>query len=183
MNVTESALPGVVVIEPTVHGDERGWLVEIWNDERYTDAGITTRFVQDNVSFSRRGVLRGLHYQHPHGQAKLVSVLDGEIFDVAVDIRVGSPTFGRWFGCTLSSASGRQLFIPAGFAHGFQATAERALVCYKCSDHHRPEAEGTILWNDDELGIAWPVDATIISDRDQAGMRLRDIDVGRLPVA
>lgn len=181
MNVIERALGGVLLIEPRIHTDARGWLVETWNDQRYSHAGVPEYFVQDNVSFSRRGVLRGLHYQHPHGQAKLLSVLDGEIFDVALDIRIGSPTFGRWFGCTLSQANGRQLFIPAGFAHGFLVTADHALVSYKCSDYHRPETEGTILWNDDQVGIAWPDGVAIISDRDRAGTKLCEVDSGRLP--
>ncbi|MGH7577812.1 MAG: dTDP-4-dehydrorhamnose 3,5-epimerase [Longimicrobiales bacterium] len=183
MNVIEGPLPGLLLIEPAVHADHRGWLVEVWSDERYAGAGVSTRFVQDNLSFSRRGALRGLHFQHPHGQAKLVSVLDGEVFDVAVDIRVGSPTFGRWHGCTLSSANHRQLFVPPDFAHGFQVTSEHALVSYKCGEYYRPEVESTILWSDPDLGIAWPDVAPILSARDRAGARLREIEPSRLPAA
>ena len=181
MKVIETPLAGMVVIEPRVFSDARGFFMETFSADRYAAAGIVGPFVQDNVSFSRGGVLRGLHVQHPHGQAKLVSVLDGEIFDVGVDVRVGSPSFGRWYGHTLSSGNKRQLFLPAGFAHGFVVTSDSALVMYKCSDDYHPELERTVLWNDDEIGITWPVDGVQLSEKDNRGCALREIAPDLLP--
>jgi dTDP-4-dehydrorhamnose 3,5-epimerase len=182
MKLIETELPGVRVLEPRVHADERGFLFESWSQERYARAGLPERFVQDNVSFSHRGVLRGLHYQHPHGQAKLIGVLDGEVFDVAVDIRVGSPTFGRWYGCHLSRDNARQLFIPAGFAHGFLVTGPHAIVAYKCTEYYHAEAEGTIRWNDENLAIAWPKGLSVqVSDKDRAAATLDRVSEGKLP--
>ncbi len=157
MNLIETRLPGVIVIEPTVFGDDRGFFCETWNQARYAAAGVPEVFVQDNLSFSRRGVLRGLHFQHPHAQGKLVYVLMGEVFDVAVDIRIGSPTFGQWAGVVLSGENKRQIYIPPGFAHGFCVTSESALFAYKCTDVYVPQAEGCVLWNDPALGIEWPI--------------------------
>ncbi len=181
MRVTPTELPEVLVVEPRVFGDERGYFLETFQARRYAQAGIPGPFVQDNLSFSRRGVLRGLHYQHPHGQGKLVWVLQGEVFDVAVDIRRGSPTFGRWVGVWLSAENKRQLWIPPGFAHGFCVVSETALFTYKCTDYYAPEAEGTVRWDDPELGIAWPVSDPIVSPKDAAGLRLREIPAQRLP--
>lgn len=181
MKVTATSLPGVLLIEPKVFGDRRGYFFEAWNRQRYRDAGLDAEFVQDNLSFSERGVLRGLHCQHPHAQGKLVQVLDGEVYDVAVDIRCGSPTFGQSFGAFLSAENRLQLYVPPGFAHGFCVTSEHALFSYKCTDSYHPETEFTVLWNDPELGIDWPVSAPSLSDKDLQGLRLRDIPMDRLP--
>lgn len=182
MPVTLTDLPGVVVIEPRVFADDRGYFLETWNQRSYAEFGIPSGFVQDNLSFSKRGVLRGLHYQHPHPQGKLVSVLEGEVFDVAVDIRRGSPTFGRWAGVTLSAENHRQFYIPEGFAHGFVVTSETALFAYKCTDFYHSEAEGSIRWDDPELGIDWPAAAPLLSPKDSAAPCLHDLDSSRLPV-
>jgi dTDP-4-dehydrorhamnose 3,5-epimerase len=167
MNVLPTALDGVVIVEPKVFGDERGFFLETYQCERYTSAGIPAIFVQDNMSRSVAGTLRGLHYQYPRGQAKLVQVLRGEIYDVAVDIRRGSPTFGNWVGVNLSAENHRQLFIPEGFAHGFCVLSESALFMYKCSDYYLPENEGGVQWNDPQLNIHWPVTDPVLSERDR----------------
>jgi dTDP-4-dehydrorhamnose 3,5-epimerase len=181
VRVIETPLPGVVVIEPDVFRDDRGQFFESWNARRYAEAGIVDRFVQDNVSWSSAGVLRGLHFQHPHGQGKLVSVLDGEVFDVCVDLRLGSPTIGRWYGTTLSSQNRRQMMIPAGFAHGFVVTGSHALFSYKVTDHYHPDCDVTILWNDPDLAIEWPIRTPQVSGKDARGMRWRDVPPGRRP--
>ena len=182
MRTLPTALPGVVVIEPRIFGDARGYFVETYNQGRYASEIVTAPFVQDNLSFSARGVLRGLHFQNPHGQGKLVTVLDGEVFDVAVDIRVGSPTFGQSVAVVLSGESKRQIYIPPGFAHGFCVTSEQALFMYKCTDFYAPEAEGGIIWNDPDLGIQWPVERPALSSKDEKYPRLKDVDRTRLPV-
>lgn len=181
MNIIKTNLPGVVIVEPKVFGDHRGFFFETWQKERYAEAGIQGEFMQDNVSFSRRGVLRGLHYQNPHCQGKLVSVLQGEVFDVAVDIRVGSLTFGQWTGVLLSGENHRQLWIPAGFAHGFCVTSETAYFSYKCTDIYAPDCEGGIRWNDPEIGIEWPLDEVALSDKDQKYPCLKDMPSAKLP--
>jgi dTDP-4-dehydrorhamnose 3,5-epimerase len=181
MNVVETSLPGVLIVEPDVFGDERGFFMETWNGKRYQEAGLPGRFVQDNLSYSARGVLRGLHFQNPQPQGKLVSVLRGEVFDVAVDIRVGSPTFGEWTGVTLSAENKRQFYVPPDFAHGFLVTGEDALFFYKCTDYYAPSAEGIVLWNDPEIGIEWPTDAPTLSERDGKAPPLREIPEGSLP--
>jgi len=181
MKVMESDLPGMLLIEPEVRGDARGYFMETWNVARYEQAGLSARFVQDNVSYSARGALRGLHFQNPNAQGKLVYVLQGEVFDVAVDIRLGSPTFGRWAGVTLSGDNKRQVYIPEGFAHGFCVISERALLAYKCTDFYNPEAEASVLWNDPDIGIDWPVKLPILSDRDKNAPRLKDMPPDRLP--
>jgi dTDP-4-dehydrorhamnose 3,5-epimerase len=181
MKVIETELPGVVIVEPRVFQDPRGFFMESWNQRRYADAGLPAEFVQDNLSYSARGVLRGLHFQNPRAQGKLVHVLQGEVFDVAVDIRRGSSTFGRWTGVTLSGGNKRQFYIPEGFAHGFCVTSETALFAYKCTDFYAPEDEGTILWNDPDVGIEWPVDEPLVSEKDARGSRLSDIPADRLP--
>ena len=181
MNVTPTSLQDVLLVEPDVFGDHRGFFMEVYQAGRYQEAGIPVDFVQDNISFSVAGTLRGLHYQHPHDQAKLVYVLQGEIFDVAVDIRAGSATFGRWTGVRLSAENHRQLFIPAGFAHGFCVLSENALFAYKCSDVYTPGAEGGIRWNDPDLGIQWPVPDPLLSDRDRQYPQLKEIAIDRLP--
>jgi dTDP-4-dehydrorhamnose 3,5-epimerase len=181
MNVVETNLPGVLIVEPDVFGDERGFFMETWNGKRYEEAGLPGRFVQDNLSYSARGVLRGLHFQNPQPQGKLVSVLRGEVFDVAVDIRVGSPTFGEWTGVTLSAENKRQFYVPPDFAHGFLVTGEDALFFYKCTDYYAPSAEGIVLWNDPEIGIEWPTDAPTLSERDGKAPPLREMPEGSLP--
>ena len=182
MRVTETALEGVKIIEPRIFRDDRGMFFESYQSRRYREkAGIDRDFVQDNVSFSTRGTLRGLHYQLPHMQAKLVQVLKGEVFDVAVDIRRGSPTFGKWVGVLLSHENCRQFFIPEGFAHGFCVTSETALFMYKCSDYYSPQSEGGILWSDPELAISWPVTEPLLSKKDSEYFCLKDIPSERLP--
>jgi dTDP-4-dehydrorhamnose 3,5-epimerase len=182
MNVSPTALPDVLLIEPKIHGDHRGWFVESWQRERYRDAGIDADFVQDNQSFSVRGTLRGLHIQSPHGQGKLVQVIQGEVFDVAVDVRRSSPHFGRWAGARLSSENKHQLWVPEGFLHGFLVLSETALFSYKCTELYHPETQFAVRWDDPEIGIAWPIDtAPRLSDNDRDAPRLRDIPEARLP--
>ena len=180
MKVTELALPGVLLIEPKVFGDARGFFMETFHQGRYAEHGMRQPFVQDNVSLSRRGVLRGLHLQNPNPQGKLVSVLKGEVFDVAVDVRVGSPHFGRWAGATLSADNKHQLWVPPGFAHGFLVTSDEALFVYKCTDLYNPPAEQGIMWNDPDIGIDWPMAEPALSARDAASPRLRDVPQDRL---
>ena len=181
MKVTETALPGVLIIEPKVFPDARGFFVETYNKERYSASGIEVDFVQDNLSFSSRGVLRGLHYQKPHAQGKLVYVLQGEVWDIAVDIRHGSPKFGEWTAVTLSSENKKQFYVPPGFAHGFCVLSETALFTYKCTDFYHPECDAGVRWDDPDLGINWPITAPILSEKDGKLPFLRDIPVGRLP--
>ncbi|AGA28145.1 dTDP-4-dehydrorhamnose 3,5-epimerase [Singulisphaera acidiphila] len=181
MNLRGTRLQGPVMIEPRIFRDERGYFLETWNQSRSGDPGIPSDFVQDNLSRSAKGVLRGLHYQHPAAQGKLVMVLQGEVYDVAVDIRVGSPTFGQWMGLTLSSADHRQLYIPPGFAHGFVVTSEFAVFMYKCTNFYRPEFEGSVAWDDPDLAIEWPVSSPILAAKDRDAPRLRAIPPDRLP--
>lgn len=181
MQVINTDLPGVVIIEPKVFGDERGFFMETWNQERYADSVTIDGFVQDNLSFSRKGVLRGLHFQRINPQGKLVYVLQGEVFDVAVDIRVGSPTFGQWTSVMLSSDNKRQFFVPAGFAHGFCVTSETALFAYKCTDKYNPQGEGCVIWNDPDLNIPWPVINPELSAKDAEGIKLADFPRELLP--
>ncbi len=181
MQVIESSLPGVKIIEPDVFGDRRGFFMETYHRKRYQESGVTPEFVQDNLSFSRRATLRGLHYQFPHAQSKLVQVLQGEVFDVAVDIRVGSPSFGRWTGVRLSAQNKRQLFIPEGFAHGFCVLSEAALFLYKCSDFYHPECEGGVLWCDPHLDIQWPIEDPTLSPKDREYPLINDIAENKLP--
>jgi dTDP-4-dehydrorhamnose 3,5-epimerase len=168
MQVVETTLPGVLVITPRVHRDARGFFLETWRQDLYEAAGIAGPFVQDNHSRSVRNTLRGLHWQDPRPQGKLVRAVEGEIFDVAVDIRPESPTFGRWVGVYLSAENFRQCYVPPGFAHGFCVVSEMAQVQYKCTEFYSPDEECGLLWNDPAIGIAWPVDAPILSARDQA---------------
>jgi len=175
MNVIPTELPGVLIVEPRIHGDARGFFLEAWHRDRYVAAGLPGEWVQDNLSRSSRGVLRGLHLQHPDPQGKLVSVLDGEVFDVAVDLRPGSPAFGRWTGVRLSSTNHRQLFVPEGFAHGFAVLSSSALFAYKCTRAYNPRAEVGVIWNDPDIGIRWPMAEPTLSAKDAALPRLRDI--------
>ena len=165
-------LPEVILVEPEVFPDERGHFAEIHHREKYRQGGIDVDFIQDNFSHSLRGILRGLHYQVRKPQAKLVTVLSGEIFDVAVDIRKGSPTFKRWVGARLNGEAKRQLYVPAGFAHGFCVLSESAEVLYKCSDLYDPEDDRGLLWSDPELAIAWPIRSPILSKKDAAAPSL-----------
>lgn len=181
MKVTELSLPGVVLLEPDVFADDRGYFLETHRATRYGDFGLAEPFVQDNLSYSEPGVLRGLHVQHPRAQAKLVYVVMGEIFDVAVDVRHGSPTFGRWTGALLSSQNLHQLYIPAGFAHGFCVLGQPAHVAYKCTAVYDPAGEMSVLWNDPEIGIDWPVRKPRLSTKDADASPLGAIDPGRLP--
>ncbi|MHC1767842.1 MAG: dTDP-4-dehydrorhamnose 3,5-epimerase [Verrucomicrobiia bacterium] len=175
MVVTRGELSGVLVIEPKVFGDTRGFFMETWQRPRYREAGVSEEFVQDNLSLSRRSTIRGLHYQNPRPQGKLVSVLIGEVFDVVVDLRRSSPTFGKWQGITLSDSNRRQLYVPPGFAHGFAVLSESALFHYKCTELYSAEDERTIAWNDPDLAITWPVSNPLISRKDAQGTALRDV--------
>lgn len=182
MKIIGTGLPGCVVIEPAVFGDARGFFFEAWNAGRFGQHGLPTNFVQSNVSSSSKGVLRGLHYQWPRPQGKLVSVLQGEVFDVAVDIRRGSPTFGRWEGVVLSEKNKRQYWIPKGFAHGFAVLSDAAVFSYLCTDVYVKEADAAVRWNDPAIGINWPVDAPLLSDKDREAPLLSEVPESRLPV-
>jgi len=182
VKVIETQLPGCMVIEPAVFGDARGYFFETWNAERFAALGLPERFVQSNVSTSARGVLRGLHYQWPRPQGKLVSVLEGEVYDVAVDIRRGSPTFGQWEAVVLSAENKKQFWIPEGFAHGFAVLSETALFNYLCTDIYVAEADAGIRWNDADIAVDWPVGAPILSAKDQKAPFLDQLAEDRLPV-
>ena len=183
MNVTESELPDVKIIEPRVFGDARGFFLETYSKTRYAEVGITESFVQDNHSRSQKNVLRGLHFQLNFPQGKLVSVAKGEVFDVAVDIRVGSPHFGRWFGARLSDENHLQLYIPPGFAHGFLVLSETADFLYKCTEYYHPEDDQGILWNDPEIAINWGVDSPSLSEKDRHNATLAELQArNKLPV-
>lgn len=174
MNTRTTPLPGVLVIEPQVYTDPRGLFFESYQQERYREAGLHAAFVQDNISHSSQGVLRGLHYQLLHPQGKLVSVAAGEVFDVCVDIRQGSPTFGQWFSQVLSAQNHWQMFVPAGFAHGFCVTSETATFTYKCTNFYAPGDEYSIRWNDPAIGIDWPLESPLLSDKDAAAPLLSE---------
>jgi len=176
VRVVPTGLPGVLVVEPAVHRDARGFFLETYHAAKYAESGIALPFVQDNHSLSRRGTLRGLHAQRRHVQGKLVRCLRGAIFDVAVDIRRGSPHFGRWAGVQISGDDFRQAWIPPGFAHGFLVLSEEAEVEYKCTDLYHPEDEIAIAWNDPDVGVEWPTAEPVLSERDRAAPRLREIE-------
>ena len=182
MKVSETQLPDVLLIEPQVFGDARGFFTELYREERYRDAGIRDVFVQDNLSRSTRGVLRGLHFQHPRAQAKLVYVISGEVLDVAVDVRAGSPSFGRWTSALLSGTNHCQLYLPAGFAHGFCVLGdEPADLLYKVDAAYNPAGEGGIAWDDPDIAIAWPITEPSLSPRDAAAPFLRALPREQLP--
>lgn len=181
MKVSDTDLPGVKLIEPRVFGDERGWFLETWRAERYREHGIGADFVQANCSHSGRGVLRGLHYQWPEPQGKLVWVSSGHVFDVAVDIRPGSASFGRWTAIELDAESHQQLWIPEGFAHGFQVLSETATFNYLCTRPYRGEFDASIAWNDPEIGVEWPLEPAGLSDKDRAAPHLAAIERDHLP--
>ncbi len=176
---TKTDIDGVIIVEPKVFGDDRGYFMETYVERDFVEGGITAKFVQDNQSKSRKGVLRGLHFQKKHSQAKLVRVISGEVFDVAVDLRPGSPTFGKWQGILLSAENKRQFFIPKNFAHGFLVLSDEAEFCYKCDDYYHPEAEGGLLWNDPDVNVEWPISddmEILLSEKDKVNPLLRDID-------
>jgi dTDP-4-dehydrorhamnose 3,5-epimerase len=181
MKVIETTLPGALVIEPQVFGDARGYFYESYNKAKYAEAGVTAAFVQSNVSRSAKGVLRGLHYQWPNPQGKLVSVLEGEVFDVAVDIRRGSPTFGQWAGVMLSADNKRHFWIPEGFAHGFCVVSEFATFAYQCTALYDREADAGVRWNDPDVGIDWPISQPLLSEKDEKAPLLKDVAQARLP--
>ncbi len=181
MKVTRAPLEGIILIEPQRFGDDRGFFVETYQERRYREAGISDHFLQDNHSRSSEGVLRGLHFQVQDPQAKLVTVIHGAIFDVGVDLRRGSPTFGRWYGVVLRDAGPRQLYLAPGFAHGFCVLSDWADVHYKVSRPYNPADEGGLLWNDPDVGIEWPVQTPQLAPRDAAYPRLRDLGPAQLP--
>jgi dTDP-4-dehydrorhamnose 3,5-epimerase len=182
MKILSTSLPDVFIIEPAVFEDQRGFFMEIYHQRKYTALGLELVFVQDNLSHSLHGTLRGLHYQLNQAQAKLIQVIEGAIFDVAVDIRHGSPNFGQWAGVHLSDENRRQLFVPEGFAHGFCVLSQKASVLYKCTDFYAPDDEGGILWSDPNLAIEWPILAPILSNKDSQLPCLADIPPERVPV-
>ena len=181
MKFSKTSLPGVLLVEPDVYKDDRGFFLETYHQKKYAEGEIAKSFVQDNRSHSKRNVLRGLHYQLQKPQAKLVYVITGEIFDVAVDIRRGSQTFGKWEGVYLSSDNNRQVFIPEGFAHGFCVLSETADVLYKCTDFYDPDDEYGILWSDPTIGIEWPIVKPFLSPKDSGYPQLKEITDSLLP--
>ena len=181
MNVKETKLPGVLILEPKVFFDDRGYFIETWNSARYEQAGIPGPFVQDNISFSKKGILRGLHFQYPQSQGKLIHVLSGEVIDVVVDIRVGSPTYSQWIGEVLSELNHKQIYIPPGFAHGYCVRSEAAHFSYKCTDFYNPATEHGIIWNDPDIGIEWPIAEPVLSPKDKLYPRLKDLQPESLP--
>ena len=177
IKVTRLDIEGLCVIEPAVHGDERGYFMETYNQKDMEEAGLTMRFVQDNQSMSKKGVLRGLHFQKQFPQGKLVRVIRGSVFDVAVDLRRGSPTFGKWYGIELTAENKKQFYIPEGFAHGFVVRSDVAEFCYKVTDFYHPGDEGGIMWNDPEIGIDWgDVTDVILSEKDKCHPKLSECD-------
>ncbi len=182
MKTTRTALPECVVVEPAVHGDARGFFYESFHARKFADAGLDLHFVQTNVSRSARGVLRGLHYQWPNPQGKLVSVLEGEVYDVAVDIRAGSPRFGQWAAVILSAGNKRHFWIPEGFAHGFAVLSEHASFIYQCTALYDAAADASVRWNDAAIAIDWPIAEPLLSEKDLKAPFLADIARERLPV-
>lgn len=174
MTIEKTMLPGVLLISPKVFGDARGFFMETFRRDVLDTVGVPP-LVQDNHSRSVRGTLRGLHFQHPFGQGKLIRVVTGTVFDVVVDVRLGSPAFGKWEGYELSGENKQQLWVPPGFAHGFCVLSDEADFLYKCSDYYHPETEKTLLWNDPDVGIEWPLDDPILSEKDQRGVRLSEL--------
>jgi dTDP-4-dehydrorhamnose 3,5-epimerase len=181
LRIEDTPLPGAKLITPAVFGDERGFFMETWNAERYSELGLDVRFLQTNLSRSAQGVLRGLHFQQPEPQGKLVWVLEGEVFDVAVDIRRGSPTFGQWHGVMLSADNRQQFYVPEGFAHGFCVTSPSALFAYACTRVYRPQFDAGIAWNDPGIGVDWPINKPSLSAKDQQAPRLADLPAEALP--
>lgn len=179
-NFIPTSIEDVYIIEPKIFGDNRGYFIESYNEDSFRKAGLNMTFVQDNESKSKKGVLRGLHFQKHHSQGKLVRVTRGKVFDVAVDLRIGSKTYGKWEGIILSDENKKQLYIPEGFAHGFLVVSDEAVFCYKCTDFYYPEDEGGIMWNDPDINIKWPLDGIenmILSDKDKLYLNLKDLDL------
>ena len=181
MKIITTSIKGILIIKPVTFRDKRGFFMETYNRNRYNASGINATFVQDNLSCSLKNTVRGLHFQIKHPQAKLIQVITGEIFDVAVDLRPGSATFGKWIGILLSDENRRQVFIPEGFAHGFCVLSEFALFYYKCSDFYAPDDEGGIIWSDPDIGIEWPVENPIISEKDKQYQKLSGLTAEQLP--
>lgn len=181
MKIITTSIEGILIIEPKTFKDKRGFFMETYNRNRYNESGINATFVQDNLSYSLKNTLRGLHFQIKHPQAKLIQVVSGEIFDVAVDLRPDSVTFGKWTGIHLSDENRRQVFIPEGFAHGFCVLSEFALFYYKCSDFYAPDDECGIIWSDSDIGIEWPVENPIISEKDKQYQKLSGLTAEKLP--
>jgi dTDP-4-dehydrorhamnose 3,5-epimerase len=180
MKITRCDIAGLLIIEPKVFGDARGFFLETWNAQHYREAGLDLNFVQDNMSSSRRGALRGLHFQNPKSQGKLVWVIEGEVFDVAVDLRRSSPTFGRWHGLNLSGENRLQFYVPRGFAHGFVVLSATAVFAYKCTEFYSPKDELTLSWDDPDVGVKWPLGDPVLSEKDKKGVRLKDLPADRL---
>lgn len=183
-NFNKTKIDGVYIVEPKVFGDNRGYFMESYNKEHFAEAGLNMTFVQDNESKSTKGVLRGLHFQRKHSQGKLVRVTKGEVFDVAVDLRYGSPTYGMWEGVILSEENKKQFYIPEGFAHGFLVLSDEAVFNYKCTDFYSPEYDGGVMWNDPDINIKWPLDnieEIILSDKDKNHLNLKDLDLKEYP--
>jgi len=177
---TETKVKDLYIIEPQVFGDNRGYFMETYNKKDFTEAGLNMEFVQDNESKSKKGVLRGLHFQTKHTQGKLVRVTSGEVFDVAVDLRKGSPSFGKWAGVILTQENKKQFYVPEGFAHGFLVLSDEAVFNYKCTDYYSPEYDSGILWNDEEVGIEWPlegIDDILLSDKDKIQKKFKDLEI------
>ena len=176
-NFIKTTIPDLYIIEPTVFGDHRGYFMESYSKRDFHEAGLTMNFVQDNESKSTKGVLRGLHFQTKHTQGKLVRVIEGEVYDVAVDLRAGSPTFGKWEGILLTAENKKQFYVPEGFAHGFLVVSEEAIFTYKCTDYYAPEYDSGVLWNDPDIGIEWPlegIDEVLLSDKDKKQQTLKE---------
>lgn len=181
MKIITTNLPGVIVIEPKIFGDKRGFFLETYREDVLQDTGVDTHFVQDNHSHSKKGVLRGLHYQMQHMQGKLVRVVTGSVFDVAVDIRHDSPTFGDWYGTQLDEDNMRMMYVPPGFAHGFVVLSETTDFLYKCTDYYHHESEQGIAWDDPDIGIKWPISDVTLSDKDKNNILLKDQSIKKLP--
>jgi dTDP-4-dehydrorhamnose 3,5-epimerase len=181
MKLIETGIPGLVIIEPEVHGDSRGYFLEAWHADRYSDAGLPGQFVQCNISCSGAGVIRGLHYQNPRPQGKLVTVVEGRVFDVAVDIRSDSPTFRQWAAVELSAQNHRQFYLPEGFAHGFCVLGNSAVFSYMCTEIYIPANDLAVAWNDEDIGIRWPVAPQSLSERDRNAPRLCELSQEDLP--
>jgi len=181
VKIIQTGIAGLVIIEPVVHGDDRGYFMELWNASSYAGAFFPGQFVQSNISRSGAGVLRGLHYQYPQPQGKLVSVLEGRVFDVAVDIRPDSPTFRKWVGVELSGHNHRQFYVPEGFAHGFCVLGEGALMNYLCTEQYHAPCDSVIAWNDPDIAIEWPIKAQSLSDKDRNAPLLREVALENLP--
>jgi dTDP-4-dehydrorhamnose 3,5-epimerase len=181
VKVIETGIPDLLVVEPVVHGDSRGFFMESWHAGRYQAHGLPDSFVQFNVSRSEAGVIRGLHFQHPQAQGKLVSVLQGRVFDVAVDIRSDSPTFRQWAGVELSAENHRQMYLPEGFAHGFCVLGDSAVLAYLCTAQYHAESDAAVAWNDPDIGIEWPLEPVSLSGKDRIAPRLKDLSFEELP--